>query len=187
MAVIRWQPWHELETLSRQVDELFNGFTAFDRPVATRRTEATWTPAVELKGNDTEFVLRAELPGIAPKDLDISVSRDAVSISGESRFEHQTEEKGLIRSEFRYGKFQRVIPLPAKVQNDQAKAEFKDGVLTLTLPRLQAVKPQVVKVQLTGEAEAAMSPAAPEATPASVSGSAEAQNAESTTDDVWAA
>lgn len=187
MAVIRWQPWHELETLSRQVDELLNGFATFDRPLSTApKPVMTWAPAVELQGNDTEFVLRAELPGIDPKDLDINVSRDAVSIAGETRFEQQAEEKGLIRSEFRYGKFQRVIPLPAKVQNDRVQAEFKDGVLTLTLPRIRAVQPQVVKLNLTGNAEAAIAPAAtPKATPPA--DRAPAKPAEPETDDVWAA
>jgi HSP20 family protein len=187
MAVIRWQPWHELDTLSRQVDELFNSFAAFDRsPVAPRQPVTTWAPAVELQGNDTEFVLRAELPGIDAKDLDISVSLDAVSISGETRFEQQAAEKGLIRSEFRYGKFQRVIPLPAKVQNDRAQAEFKNGVLTLTLPRLQAVQPQVVKINLAGDAEAAIAPA-PTSEAATPAESASAKTAEPETDDVWAA
>ncbi len=105
-------------------------------------------PAIELKTADTEVVLRAELPGIDVKDLDVQVTREAVSISGEYKAETKTEEGRIVRSELRYGKFHRVIPLPFKVQNDQVKAEFQDGILTLVLPKLQAELPKVVKVNL---------------------------------------
>lgn len=142
MTLTRWNPWQEMETVRRQMDQLFGEMTA------TR--EADWTPAIELSSNDTEYTLRAQLPGIDANDLDIQVGRKAVAIAGEHKYENKIEENGFFRSEFRYGKFQRVIPLPTEVQNDQVKADFKDGILTLTLPRLQAVKPSVVKVNLTG-------------------------------------
>jgi HSP20 family protein len=141
MTPIRWNPWQEMEAVRRQMDQLFT-------ELAPTR-EATWTPAIELSSNDAEFTLRAQLPGIDANDLDIQVGRHAVSLSGEHKVENKTEDNGYLRSEFRYGKFSRVIPLPAAVQNDQVKADFKDGVLTLTLPRVQAVKPSVVKVNLT--------------------------------------
>lgn len=141
MTLTRWNPWQEMETVRRQMDQLFTELTP--------AREATWTPAIELSTNETEFILRAQLPGIDAKDLDVQVGQKAVAIAGEHKFENKTEENGYFRSEFRYGKFHRVIPLPAEVQNDQVKADFKDGILTLTLPRVQAVKPSVVKVNLT--------------------------------------
>lgn len=141
MTLTRWNPWQEMETVRRQMDQLFSELTP--------APEAAWTPAIELSTNETELILRAQLPGIDAKDLDVQVGQEAVAISGEHKFENKTEEKGYFRSEFRYGKFRRVIPLPAEVQNDQVKADFKDGILTLTLPRVQAVKPAVVKVSLT--------------------------------------
>jgi HSP20 family protein len=141
MTLTRWNPWQEMELVRRQMDQLFNELT----PVR----EATWTPAIELTSNDNQFVLRAQLPGIDANDLDVQVGQKAVAIAGEHKFENKTEENGYFRSEFRYGKFHRVIPLPADVQNDQVKADFKDGILTLTLPRVQVVKPSVVKVNLT--------------------------------------
>jgi HSP20 family protein len=81
-------------------------------------------------------------------DFDIQVSRDSISVSGERKEEFLSEEKGVTRSEFRYGKFQRVIPLPARIQNTKVKAEYQDGILKLTLPKAEAEKNKVVKVNL---------------------------------------
>ena len=152
MAIVRWQPWQEIDVLRRQFDDLFDELVPVSR--ATFKTNGhPWAPAIELKSNDDAIVLRAELPGINAEDLDVQVTREAVSISGEYKSETKTEDKEhqIHRSEFRYGNFHRVIPLPISVQNDQVKAEFKDGILTLTLPRVEAEKPKVVKVNLTGE------------------------------------
>ncbi|GAP96758.1 Hsp20/alpha crystallin family protein [Leptolyngbya sp. NIES-2104] len=136
MLVRYWQPWREIDTLRRQFDQLFDSVDT-----------APWTPAIELKDTGNEFVLRAQLPGIDAKDLDVQVTKDAISLSGEHHQENRSEENGFFRSEFRYGKFQRVIPLPVEVQNDQVKAEFKDGILSLTLPKVEQAK--VVKLNLT--------------------------------------
>lgn len=149
MAIIRWQPWQELETMRRQFDQLFDELTPVTRDAFVRaRSEMTWTPAIELKDGDRELTLRAELPGVDAKDLDIQVSEKAVSISGEYRSEKKAEEPGFFRTEFRYGNFRRVVPLPIKVQNNQVKAEFQNGILSLTLPKLEVERPTVVKVSL---------------------------------------
>ena len=145
MTLIRWQPRQEGETLSRQLDRLFEDVAP------SRRNLQSQTPAIELKVTDADVILRAELPGIAAKDLDIQVTRAAVAIAGEYRTETQTEGVRLFRSEFRSGSFRRVVPLPVEVQNDQVRAEFKDGILTLTLPKREADRNQVVKVNLTSE------------------------------------
>lgn len=142
MLVRYWQPWREIDTLRRQFDQLFDSMA----PMTSE--SAGWAPAVELKDAGNEFVLRAQLPGIDAKDLDVQVTKAAVSLAGEYRQESNTEENGFFRSEFRYGKFQRVIPLPVEVQNDQVSAEFKDGILSLTLPK--ANQTHAVKLNLTG-------------------------------------
>ncbi len=144
MLVRYWQPWREIETLRRQMDQVFDELTQ------TSSTEAAWTPAVELKDTGDALVLRAQLPGIDAKDLDIQVTKEAVSIAGEHREEQKTEKDGFFRSEFRYGKFQRVIPLPVHVQNDRVSADYKDGILSLTLPKVEEVRNKAVKINLTG-------------------------------------
>ncbi|MGQ9870384.1 Hsp20/alpha crystallin family protein [Leptodesmis sp.] len=152
MAIIRWQPWQEIDTLRRQFDQLFDELTPISRSSTMKTNGNAWVPAIELKSTDTDVILRTELPGIDAKDLDIQVSREAVSIKGEYKTESKTEDKEhqIYRSEFRYGSFQRVIPLPVAVENDQVKADFKDGILTLTMPRVEAERPKVVKVNVGG-------------------------------------
>lgn len=152
MAMIRWQPWQEIDTLRRQFDQLFDELAPISRGTAMKMNGSAWTPAIELKSTDKEVILRAELPGIDAKDLDVQVSRETVSLSGEYKTETKTEDKEhqIYRSEFRYGNFQRVIPLPVAVENDQVKADFKDGILTLSMPRIEAERPKVVKVSVGG-------------------------------------
>jgi len=92
--------------------------------------------------------LKLEVPGMEAKDIDVRVTEQAIAITGERQSETKTEEGGMTRSEFRYGKFQRVIPLPARVQNDQVKADYKNGVLSLSLPKAEDEKNKVFKVNL---------------------------------------
>lgn len=155
MALIRWEPFREMEILRRQMDQLFDDSTLANRQsTASQDVHAAWAPAIEMKDSESNVVLRAEIPGVEAKDLDIQVTRDTVSISGEHRYQKRTEERGHFRSEFRYGKFQRVVSLPAQIQNDQVEANFKDGILTLTLPKVEDERRKVVKINL-GEAHAA--------------------------------
>ena len=145
MALIRWQPFQEMETLRRQMDQMFDELAGFQRGESAN---LTWKPSVELEDAGERLILRAEIPGVEAKDLDIDVSRDAVAIRGENRYEKEIEEKGFFRSEFRYGKFERVIPLPVEIENEQVQAEFKNGILTLNLPKVEAARHRVVKVNV---------------------------------------
>ncbi len=173
MALIRWEPLREVEILRRQMDRLFDDITPANHQPSVSQVYAAWVPAIEMKESDSDIVLRAEIPGVEAKDLDIQVTKDVVSISGEHRYEKRTEERSHFRSEFRYGKFQRVIPLPAQIQNDQVKADFKDGILTLTLPKLEDERRKVVRINLGKEPAAANLE-----TGNGHSGSGEAQNVE---------
>ncbi len=150
MSLIRWQPLRELDTLRQQMDRLLDELMHGERSESLLpKLNANWTPAIELKETDTDIILKAEIPGIEAKDLNVEVSPDAVSIAGEYQQEKHDEGKGIVRSEFRYGQFQRIIPLPISIKNEQVKAEFKNGVLTLTLPKVEAAKRNVVKIDLT--------------------------------------
>jgi HSP20 family protein len=138
-----WQPFREIEILRRQMDRLFDDLTT-----SSEDTTSTWAPAIELQDAGDKLVLKAQLPGMDAKDLDIQVSREAVAIAGEHRYEQKHEDKGFFRSEFRYGQFRRVVPLPVAVQNDQVQADYKDGILHLTLPKTVESLNRVVKVNL---------------------------------------
>ncbi|MGJ5673407.1 MAG: Hsp20/alpha crystallin family protein [Nostochopsis sp.] len=152
MSIIRWQPFREIDTIRQQINHLLDEWMhGQEHESLFPKLNATWTPAVELKETDTDIILKAEVPGIEAKDLDVEVSTDVVAIAGEYQQEKQEQDKGCLRTEFRYGQFQRIVPLPVPVKNDQVKAEFKNGVLTLTLPKVEAAKRNVVKVDLTME------------------------------------
>lgn len=143
MRLVRWQPYQEMETLHRQMDRVFDELTQVNR-----ETRTAWTPAIELHDEDNNLIVRTEIPGVEGKDLDIQVTREAISIAGEHRYEKRTEDKGFYHSEFRYGKFQRTVPLPVPIQNDKVQAEFKNGILTLTLPKAEELQRKVVKVNV---------------------------------------
>lgn len=145
MSLIRWEPLREIDSLQREMNRLFDTLT----PVSPRNGER-FMPVVEMHETPEAVELKVELPGIDTKDLDVQVAVDSVSISGERKSETKTEEKGIFRSEFFYGKFQRVIPLPSRVQNTEVKANYQDGILYLTLPKAEEEKNKVVKVSLNG-------------------------------------
>jgi len=148
------QPFTEIENIRQQIHKVF------DQRATTRdNSEATWMPALELADARDNFVLKAQLPGIDPKDIDVQVTREAISISGERRYENTDEKSRGVRSEFRYGKFHRVLPLPAHIQNDSVQAEYKDGILTLTLPKVTEARNKVVKINLAQLAGTTANPA----------------------------
>jgi HSP20 family protein len=145
MKLIRWQPLQELDTLHREMNRLFDSFypTRFNE-----RLDLDFMPAAELHETDDALHLKLEIPGMEAKDLEVQVTSESVFISGERKQETRTEEGGMTRSEFRYGQFQRTIPLPMRVVNTDVNAEYKNGVLTLTLPKAEEEKNKVVKVNL---------------------------------------
>ncbi len=147
MALVRYNPWQEMNSLQRQLNRLFD-----DVLVPTNWDDFgnfSKIPAAELTQTDEALHLKLEVPGMEAKDLDIQVMADRVAITGERK----SEIKEKTRSEFRYGKFQRVIPLPARIQNNLVTADYKDGILNLTLPKSESEKNKVVKVNLLQDAE----------------------------------
>ncbi|MBD2431201.1 MULTISPECIES: Hsp20/alpha crystallin family protein [Fischerella] len=145
MALVRYNPWQEMNALQSQLNRLFD--ESF-MPSRLWKDGDVKVPAAELQETESAILLKLEIPGMEAKDLDVQVTEDAVYVSGERKSERKTEEKGYTRSEFHYGKFQRVIPLPARIQNTNVTADYKDGILNLTLPKTEAEKNKVVKVNL---------------------------------------
>lgn len=141
----RWDPLREMDTLQRRMNRLFERIIPTD---GGERGGLTFIPSAELEETDDAFKLRLELPGLEAKDVNVEVTPEAVSITGERKSETTTEREGYTRSEFRYGKFQRVIPLPSLVQHQQVQAEYKDGILRLNLPKAEPEKQKAFKVNL---------------------------------------
>lgn len=140
----RWEPLGEMESLHRRMNRLFERLM----PSGDSFFGLDFMPAAEMDETEAEIRLKLEIPGMDAKDLDIEVSETSINISGERKSESKTEAKGMVGSEFSYGKFERVIPLPAHIQNDKVKAEYKNGILTLTLPKTEAEKHKTVKVEV---------------------------------------
>ncbi|AVQ72586.1 spore protein SP21 [Microcystis aeruginosa NIES-1211] len=147
MALIRWEPFREVESLQKEMNRLF------DRIVPTdvgngEKMGLSFIPAAEITETPEAVQLKLEIPGMEAKDLNVEVTADSLTINGERKSEIKTEEEGFTRTEFRYGKFHRVIPLPVQVDNTNVTAEYKDGILNLTLPKAEEEKNKVVKVSI---------------------------------------
>ena len=145
MTLVRYNPWREMSSLQNQLNRLFDDALTPERWDGFDNLARI--PAAELTQTDDAVHLKLEVPGIKAKDLDVQVMVDRVAIAGKRKSE-VTEKT---RSEFRYGKFSRVIPLPVKIQNTNVTADYKDGILNLTLPKAEKEKNKVVKVNLLGE------------------------------------
>lgn len=145
MALIRWQPFREIDTWQREMNRLIDRMSV---PANWEDMGTAFVPAAELSQTPEAIHLKLEIPGIEAKDLDVQVTPESVSISGERKSETHTEEDGMTRTEFHYGKFQRVIPLPARIDNTNVEADYKDGILKLVLPKAEEEKNKVIKVDL---------------------------------------
>jgi HSP20 family protein len=160
--MIKWQPLEDLHSLRSQINRLFDDIVneepLFDRLASL--PETPWVPAIELQETETGLVLKAQVPGIDPGQLDIKVSDNAVFLAGECPCERKTQAHGLVRSEFYYGQFKRVIPLPAHIQRERVQASIADGILTLTMLKSAPTVPHVVKVPLTAADKTAVEAAA---------------------------
>ncbi len=145
-TLIMSAPQQKKELLRYQLNQLLN-----DVGTNPKAADMTWTPAMEMLVTSTAVILRLELPGVKGKDVDLQVTRAAVLIAGDRPI-NRTE--GRWRSEIRYGKFRRLITLPVPVDNTQVQTAFDNGILTLTLPKLAAVSPEVVKVKVSSSKSA---------------------------------
>ncbi len=138
----------EFNNLRQQLDKVFDDLVR-EQPqlgILAKAGENPWTPAIELQETETELLLKAQLPGIKPEELDIQVSENAVFLAGEHQEEKKTDEKGVFRSEFHYGQFKRVVPLPTTIQRERVTAKMESGLLTLTMLKASPTLPNLFKV-----------------------------------------
>jgi HSP20 family protein len=147
MSITRWDPFQNLATLQDQVNRLF------EAPLAGRRAEnsnlTAWAPAVDIYETENELVIKADLPDINEKDLDVRVENNMLAIRGERKFEQKVKEDNYLRIERTYGSFSRSFSLPTTVNTESIHAEYKNGVLTVQLPKRAESKPRQVKVNVS--------------------------------------
>jgi len=146
-TIIRWDPMNEVVSLRDAMDRLFEDSFIQPRFVGTLREGIGQLP-LDVVESDNDVVVKASVPGVKPEDLDITVVGDTLTIKGETKTQSKDEKVNFLLRERRWGVFQRSITLPVEVQADKARAEFEHGVLTLTLPKVEEIKPKQIKVNL---------------------------------------
>lgn len=144
MALIRWQPFREMEALQRDMNRMFESLA----PMEQGSMQPSFMPLAEMEETEDAIHLKVEVPGMSADDLDVQVTKEAVMITGERKTESESEKNGMKRSEFRYGKFSRTIPLSTRVDNTNVKGDYQDGILILELPKAEDEKNKVTKVNL---------------------------------------
>ena len=145
-AITRWDSYQGLSDLQEQVTRLFQ--STFPRR-SDNSTLTTWAPAVDIYETENELVVKADLPEVNEKDLDVRVESNMLTIRGERKFENKVEQEDYLRVERTYGAFSRSFSLPNTVNSEAIKADYKNGVLTITLPKRAESKPKQVKVNIT--------------------------------------
>ena len=148
MAIVRWEPFRDLLTTQREFDRLFKeAFSPMsgETEVSTR----SWAPPVDIYETEDAIVLKAELPGIDPKDVEVRVEDNTLYLKGERNYEKEVKEQNYHRIERSYGSFARSFSLPNSISAEKVKAEYKDGLLTLTMPKREEAKPKTIKIDVT--------------------------------------
>ena len=142
MALVRWEPMRELNTLQTEMNRLFNSF--FDEGGNGERRR--WAPAVDLFEREDSLVLKADLPGMTEADVQVEVRDNVLTIAGDRKAEHEGKQNGFYRVERSFGHFSRSLQLPDGVDADRIEAAFDNGVLQVTIPKPEARKPRKIEI-----------------------------------------
>jgi HSP20 family protein len=150
MAIVRWEPFRDLvalqDRMNRLFDESYRGRSSSEDDWALG---GTWAPAVDIYEKDGNIVLTAELPGLDPKDVDVRVENNVLTLRGERKWSNDVDRENYHRVERAYGTFTRSFTLPNVVNTEQIKADFKDGMLRLTLPKREEAKPKQIAINVS--------------------------------------
>jgi HSP20 family protein len=145
MAVVRWDPFRDINVLQDRMNRLFEdagrGWRS-EEPAAAN----TWSPAVDIFEAQGEIVVKAELPGMDRKDITLNLENNVLTLKGDRRFEKETKEENYHRIERAYGGFSRSFSIPATVDEEKIRADYKDGVLKIILPKKEQAKPKQIRI-----------------------------------------
>ena len=145
MAVVRWDPFRDLNLIQDRMNRLFDdsGRTwRNDEPAAT----TSWSPSVDIFETEGEIVVKAELPGMERKDIALHLENNVLTLRGERKFEKETKNENYHRIERSYGNFSRSFSIPATVDEEKIRADYKDGVLQIVLPKKDQAKPKQIRI-----------------------------------------
>lgn len=153
MSLIRWNPTRDLATfpsdmfnLQREMNRVFDSF--FHGADEPNLFNGAWMPAVDVAEEDDAYVVKVELPGVNKDDVKITLESNILTIRGEKKVESEVKQKNYHRTERSYGSFQRSFTLPTSVKNDKIDAVYKDGILTVSLPKAEEAKPKQIEVKV---------------------------------------
>lgn len=144
-GVAPWTPFRDLEQMRREMDRLWDSF--FERRPSRGEGVSEWLPMLDILESKGEYIIKVELPGIDPKEIEISLTNDLLTIKGEKKQE-KGEEEAIIFSERTFGPFNRTVRLSRPVQSDKINASFKNGLLTITLPKTEEAKKKEIKINV---------------------------------------
>ena len=149
MAIVRFEPFRDLTSLQERMNRLFSeSYRSQQTGDDDWALGGTWAPAVDIYEQDNNIVLKAELPGVDPKDVDIQLENNTLTLRGERKLDSEVKKENYHRVERAYGTFTRSFTLPAVVDQGSIKAEFKDGVLRVTLPKREEAKPKQIQINV---------------------------------------
>lgn len=148
MSLMRWRPTRDLTGIREDMNRLFDSF--FSGLPEQRRglLEGEWAPSIDIAETDEDIVVTAELPGVKQEEVDITIADGVLTLKGEKKEEKEVKEKNYHRIERTYGSFQRSISLPTGTEAGKAKATYKDGILRITIPKVEEAKPKQIKIDV---------------------------------------
>ena len=141
MKLVRYNPMRNLISLPYEIDRFFD-----DYGLGFKGQDSVWSPSVDLSETDDHYEVKAEIPGMKKDEINISVKDNVLTLSGEKKQEEKSDNKNLYRVERMYGLFERSFTLPKNVKADEIKAKYKNGVLTVEIPKAEEVKPKEIVV-----------------------------------------
>jgi HSP20 family protein len=147
MELTRWDPFRDLQSLQDRMNRLFSESVARVTGKPDEVFGGNWAPTVDIYDDDHEFVVKADLPGLEIKDIDLHIQENILTLKGERHMEKEVEKDRYHRIERSYGSFQRSFTLPNIVDPEKVKARFKDGVLEIRIPKLERAKPKQIQVE----------------------------------------
>ncbi len=146
MDLVQWKPFREVSRLRNEMDRLWDEYFGPGRR-ALKPLEEVWMPAVDVSETTDKITVKAEIPGMEAKDIEISMVGDTLTIKGEKKVEKEEKEENYHMVERSYGSFSRAMKLPALVDADKVEATYKNGVLTVVLPKKEEVKPKAIEIK----------------------------------------
>jgi HSP20 family protein len=151
MNLVTYDPFRELRSLQDEVNRVFS--SSFNRGGDNELMRGAWSPSVDIYENKDHIVMEAELPGMRPEDVDISIENNVLTLHGERKFEKKDEQDNFHRVERSYGSFTRSFTLPPTVTSENIDASFDNGVLKLTLAKREEAKPRRIEIKASGGAQ----------------------------------